>query len=308
MRRHEAYVGIGSNVGDRLGAIHAALAQLAKLGNVVAVSSIYRTQPWGKTDQPWFANAAALLRTDRTPSALLQGLKIAERRLGRVPNERWGPRAIDLDLLLYDDLTIHDHALVLPHPRLRERAFVLVPLAEIDARFAALRDALDATDLSSVQWLVPASVARAASAAGESERAMPEEIRRLAERIRSLAAVLAADDVAGVKIERSGDEIELRRAAGAHPSSSASSGAWMPGSEPARLDTIKADLVGIFHLSRPAPAQGETLETDRELGYIEALGIRTPVHSMGGGRLVSIAASDGKPVEYGQPLFVMARG
>ncbi|MBV8066810.1 MAG: hypothetical protein JO113_02450 [Candidatus Eremiobacteraeota bacterium] len=75
-----------------------------------------------------------------------------------------------------------------------------------------------------------------------------------------------------------------------------------------RVDTIKADIVGIFHASRPTVVEGDVLEGDRELGYIEALGIRTPVHSKGSGKLLTVAAADGAPVEYGQPLFAIARG
>ncbi len=77
---------------------------------------------------------------------------------------------------------------------------------------------------------------------------------------------------------------------------------------PLRLDAIKADLVGIFRLSRPTPVEGELLDADRELAFVEALGMRNPVRSLGGGRIVSIAAEDGAAVEYGQPLFLVARG
>ncbi|MBV8196866.1 MAG: 2-amino-4-hydroxy-6-hydroxymethyldihydropteridine diphosphokinase [Candidatus Eremiobacteraeota bacterium] len=308
MKLHDAYVGIGSNLGDRLGAIDAALEHLAQLGTVAAVSSIYRTKSWGRTDQPWFANAVVLLRTGRSPSALLKAFKTAEQRVGREPGERWGPRPIDLDLLLYDDLTRNDADLVLPHPRLHERAFVLVPLAEIDPAFSALRDALPASELAGVKLLASASDARANTATVESETAMADEADALSERIRALAGIFAGEEVVRVKIERSDSEIELRRAAQPRPSLGDTSGRQPSQDARARLDTIKADLVGIFHLSRPSPVQGEVLESDREIGYIEALGIRTPVHSMGSGRLVSIAATDGEPVEYGQPLFVMARG
>jgi len=302
---HDAYVGIGSNLGNRLATINAALVQLAELGAVLAVSSIYRTQPWGRTDQPWFANAVARLRTDRSPAELHNALKDVERRMGRRPGgDHWGPRSIDLDLLLYDGLSCNEPDLVLPHPRMRERAFVLVPLAEIDRSFAALRDALPASELSSVELLDSGRVARAKSAAVESETAMPDEATPT-QWINALAGILAEDDVMRLKVERSDGEIELRRASRllAGPSSHRKADG-----APARFDTIKADLVGIFHVSRPMPAQGEVFESDREIGYIEALGIRTPVHSMGSGKLVSIAASDGSAVEYGQPLFVIARG
>ncbi len=301
---HVAYVGLGSNLGDRFAAIGAALAQLRTMGSVAMVSSIYRTQPWGRTDQPWFANGVAQLQTELSARALLHALKAAERRLGRRSGERWGPRSIDLDLLLYDDLVSDEPDLVVPHPRLRERAFALVPLAEIDPSFASLRDALSATELSSVERLDWACFARANTAAVESESVMPDDLASLRERIRKLAEIFADDDVVRLKIERSQDEIELRRATDARRSGDGPSAQSLP----ARLDTIKADLVGVFHLARPAPNEGETFESDREIGFIEALGIRTPVHTMGIGRLISIEAADGEPVEYGQPLFVMARG
>lgn len=111
----------------------AALQRLdADLGvSVEAVSTVYRTPPWGKTDQPDFLNAAAELRTGLTPRALLDLCLGAERELKRVRAERWGPRLIDIDVLLFGAQEIHESGLDIPHPRLTERAFVLVPLAEI---------------------------------------------------------------------------------------------------------------------------------------------------------------------------------
>ena len=150
MTAHRAYVGVGANLGDPARNVERALELLGELGAVVARSALYRTRPWGKADQPWFVNAVALLETALAPSALLAALRALERRLGRVPGERWGPRIIDLDLLTYDDLEADEPALRIPHPHLRERAFVLVPLAEIDGGFAALRDGLDASELAGV--------------------------------------------------------------------------------------------------------------------------------------------------------------
>src|SRR5262245_38391899 len=98
---------------------------------VVSVSSLYRTPPWGKTDQPDFLNAAAAVRTTLSPRGLLDLCLETERKLKRVRAERWGPRLIDMDLLIFGDRTIDEEGLVLPHPRMLERAFVLVPLAEI---------------------------------------------------------------------------------------------------------------------------------------------------------------------------------
>jgi 2-amino-4-hydroxy-6-hydroxymethyldihydropteridine diphosphokinase len=108
---------------------------------IEAVSRFYRTPPWGKTDQAPFVNACALASTDLAPEALLDRVKALEVALGRVPTERWGPRLIDIDIIAYDDVTISTGRLTLPHPELFNRAFVLVPLAEIapDRRIAGRR-------------------------------------------------------------------------------------------------------------------------------------------------------------------------
>lgn len=100
---------------------------------VRAVSSLYRTPPWGRIDQPDFLNAAAHIATDLAPRPLLAACLDIEHVLKRVRKERWGPRVIDIDILIYDDLSLDEEGLVIPHPRMRERAFVLVPLAEIAA-------------------------------------------------------------------------------------------------------------------------------------------------------------------------------
>jgi 2-amino-4-hydroxy-6-hydroxymethyldihydropteridine diphosphokinase len=126
-----AYIGLGSNLGDRAAHLHAALDRLAALGTVEAVSPFQETEPVGHVEQPRFLNAAARLRTTRPPDELLRGLLSIERALGRVRTVRWGPRTIDLDLLLYDDLVRDEPGLTLPHPRLHERRFVLEPLAAI---------------------------------------------------------------------------------------------------------------------------------------------------------------------------------
>jgi 2-amino-4-hydroxy-6-hydroxymethyldihydropteridine diphosphokinase len=150
---HRAYVGLGSNDGDAIANVTRGFDALDRIGSVVHRSSLYRTLPWGKTDQPEFVNAVVLLETPLTPRELLDALKTAEKRLGRMPAERWGPRVIDFDILTYDDLEIDEPGLRVPHPRMRERAFVLVPLAEIDLRYVPLRDALDESDVTSVQCI-----------------------------------------------------------------------------------------------------------------------------------------------------------
>lgn len=128
-----AYLSLGGNLGDPAAAMGAALRMLDESAGtrVVRVSSLYRTPPWGKLDQPDFLNAAAELSTDLAPRGLLELCLDAERRLKRVRSERWGPRLIDIDILLFGDRAIHEPGLELPHPRMLERAFVLAPLAEI---------------------------------------------------------------------------------------------------------------------------------------------------------------------------------
>ena len=133
MSSHRAFVGIGSNLGDRTGSVERAVAALGKLGAIVGRSSLYNTAPWGKTDQPSFVNAVVLLETQLAPRSLLESLQAIEKRLGRTPAERWGPRIVDLDLLLYGSVVMESEELTLPHPVLHERVFVLAPLAEIAA-------------------------------------------------------------------------------------------------------------------------------------------------------------------------------
>jgi 2-amino-4-hydroxy-6-hydroxymethyldihydropteridine diphosphokinase len=139
-----ARIGIGSNVGDAAANVRTAFERLGELGTVTARSSLYRTKAWGVIDQADFWNAAALLNTALEPHELLRELKRLESDMGRVTTFRWGPRVIDLDILAYDDLALAEPDLTIPHPRLRERAFALAPLAEIDAAFAADYAALDA--------------------------------------------------------------------------------------------------------------------------------------------------------------------
>ncbi len=146
-----AAIGLGSNLGDPAGNVERALAALASLGQVTARSGLYRSAAWGETAQPDFVNAAALLETPLAPEALLAGLKELEARLGRVESYRWGPRAIDLDILTYGDLAIDEPDLIVPHARLFERAFALAPLAEIAPAFEAAYAALPAADRASVQ-------------------------------------------------------------------------------------------------------------------------------------------------------------
>ena len=132
-----AYLSLGGNLGEPDKAMGAALRMLDEDARieVVSVSSLYRTPPWGKTDQPDFLNAAAELRTTLSPRAFLDTCLEAERTLKRVRQERWGPRLIDLDILVFGEFEVHERGLEIPHPRMLERAFVLAPLAEIAPGF-----------------------------------------------------------------------------------------------------------------------------------------------------------------------------
>lgn len=131
----EAFIALGGNVGDVRATFDRALAMLTEDGatRIGARSSDYRTPPWGVTDQPPFINAVVAVTTSLSPHALLDRALAIERKLGRDRSRerRWGPRPLDIDLIAYDDLVVAEPGLTLPHPRLFERAFVLVPLAEI---------------------------------------------------------------------------------------------------------------------------------------------------------------------------------
>ena len=130
-----AYVGLGANLGDREATIRRAVALLDDLEDlkVVGVSTLRETEPWGPVEQPAYLNGAVAVETELDPRELLDALLDVERRLGRVRDDekRWGPRTIDLDLLLYGDLVLDESGLGVPHPRLHERRFALEPLADL---------------------------------------------------------------------------------------------------------------------------------------------------------------------------------
>lgn len=130
-----AYVGLGANLGDRERTLRLAVDRLDAVEgvDVVGISELRETDPVGVVDQPRFLNGAVALETTLAPRALLDALLEVERGLGRVRDgEHWGPRTVDLDLLLYGDLAIEEPGLTVPHPRLHERRFALEPLAELD--------------------------------------------------------------------------------------------------------------------------------------------------------------------------------
>ncbi len=131
-RVSHAYLGLGGNIGDVRATIRSALAALESDGvRVMARSADYRTPPWGKTDQPPFINACAIVCTTCAPPDLLARCHEVEHRLGRLRREQWGPRVIDIDLLVYEGQEIESEQLTLPHPQMLQRSFVLVPLAAI---------------------------------------------------------------------------------------------------------------------------------------------------------------------------------
>jgi len=159
----EALIALGGNVGDVRATFDGAVAALCEGPEVrlTARSADYRTPPWGLADQPPFINACIAVATTLSPQALLERAQAVEHHFGRdrAREQRWGPRRLDIDLLAYDDVALERPDLILPHPRLFERAFVLVPLAEIapDRVIGAtkVRDALARVDASAIEKLPP---------------------------------------------------------------------------------------------------------------------------------------------------------
>jgi 2-amino-4-hydroxy-6-hydroxymethyldihydropteridine diphosphokinase len=128
---HEIYLALGSNLGDRLGNLHIAVRLMPPKVYITSASQVYETPPWGYQEQPPFLNQVVRGKTRLKPEALLKYLKQLEIQMGRQPSVRYGPRLIDIDILFYDDLIQEKGDLTIPHPRLHERAFVLVPLADL---------------------------------------------------------------------------------------------------------------------------------------------------------------------------------
>ena len=128
---HTIYLGLGTNLGDRLRNLQKAISSLSPVMSVTAVSPIYQSDPWGVTDQPPFLNLCVEATTNLNPQTLLHYLKNLEAELGRQKTIKWGPRLIDVDILLYDDKIVETDSLTIPHPFMAERAFVIIPLADI---------------------------------------------------------------------------------------------------------------------------------------------------------------------------------
>jgi len=153
MIEHIVYLALGSNLGDRLGNLKQAIGSLTPQMEVRAKSKVYETPPWGYEDQPKFLNQAVRATTYLEPEALLKHLKRLEVALGRKESFPNGPRLIDMDILFYDDLVLNGPSLVIPHPRLHERAFALAPLAELDPSLVvpgrgSVRDLLEGLESS----------------------------------------------------------------------------------------------------------------------------------------------------------------
>jgi 2-amino-4-hydroxy-6-hydroxymethyldihydropteridine diphosphokinase len=131
---HIAYIGIGSNLGDKVDQCEKAISEILKVDRhkLLAKSSFFKTKPIGYTSQDYFVNGVIKIETDLDADTLLRTLKAIESRLGRTVTFRWGPRSIDLDILLFDEEVIRTEEFRVPHPSMHERQFVLIPLAEID--------------------------------------------------------------------------------------------------------------------------------------------------------------------------------
>jgi len=132
---HSVYLALGTNLGDRIANLRAAIKALPSEVKVIAESKVYETPPWGYENQPAFLNMAIKCETTLAPEFLLKRLKQLEVQLGREQSFHWGPRLIDIDILFYDDLILESESLNIPHPHLQERGFVLVPLADIAPNF-----------------------------------------------------------------------------------------------------------------------------------------------------------------------------
>ena len=156
---HTIYLGLGTNLGDRLRNLQKAISSLSSVMTVTAVSPIYQSDPWGVTDQPPFLNLCLQATTNLNPHTLLHYLKNLETELGRQKTIKWGPRLIDIDILFYDDKIVQTNNLTIPHPHMAERAFVIVPLADIapnvyhpvfNKTIAELKTAVDQTTLHKI--------------------------------------------------------------------------------------------------------------------------------------------------------------
>lgn len=154
---HNATLGLGGNIGNPAVSMARALTLLDAREDcaVTAVSRLYRTPPWGKTDQAWFFNACAQVRTSLSPDDLLDACLSIEKQMKRERLERWGPRTIDIDILTFSDLAQHTETLQIPHPRMTERGFVLMPLSDFAPDLVvsgrAVKDWLTSADVAGIE-------------------------------------------------------------------------------------------------------------------------------------------------------------
>jgi 2-amino-4-hydroxy-6-hydroxymethyldihydropteridine diphosphokinase len=161
MKEHTVYLALGSNLGDRLENLKEAIAALPPQMEVKAKSSVYETPPWGYEDQPKFLNQVLKAKTYLDPEPLLKHLKRLEVALGRKESFPNGPRLIDMDLLFYDDLVLNRPSLVIPHPRLHERGFVLLPLMDINPELVhpvnkkSVREMVAECDVAGIEKFAP---------------------------------------------------------------------------------------------------------------------------------------------------------
>ena len=134
---HSVFIGLGSNQGEKIKTTERSIEEILKLGKTfrLARSSWYDSEPWGKEGQAWFINGVIQISTEFGADELLKKCKEIEKRLGREKREKWGPRVIDIDILFYDDLSLESPEMEIPHPRILERNFVLIPFAEIAPQF-----------------------------------------------------------------------------------------------------------------------------------------------------------------------------
>jgi len=157
------YLSLGSNLNDRFGNLRRAIDEMHQIVTVTAISPVFATEPWGDTDQPGFLNICVAASGDISPHELLRKIKEIECRMGREETRRWGPRLIDIDILFFDRLILEEDDLVIPHPLIAERAFVLAPLAVIIPDFVhpqtglTVGEMLEQVDSSGVERLVEMS-------------------------------------------------------------------------------------------------------------------------------------------------------
>lgn len=292
--------------------MEAAVAALGRLGTLRARSSLYRSKAWGIREQPDFINAAVVLETRLSPHDLLRALKFLEAALGRLPTYRWGPRAIDCDILAYDDLVLTSEELTLPHPRLFERAFALAPLAEIEPRYLPAYERLPDASRAEVRREDRPNQMHPVE---EKAKSIWEETL---ERVRCVVAACVEGDLERVRVEEGAFSLEVRRTRRVRADVEVSSAPSDARPEIAPLGAaengaaasdepvlLKADFVGILRFSRPVVTEGSAVNEDRELAYVESLGTRNPVRATGRGKITAVYVTDGQAVDYGHPLFAV---